>query len=1001
MQIRELGGKGARLWQGLLAPLLGLLSLVSWGTEFKEDDLRLLDVQFGQHTFDQGLDVYLRGSRFYVPLVDLVALLEIDVATDGRGAKGQLTGSGPRFLLQRQADGWLVEIDGERQRPAHGRIVVDNHLIYIDQGLAEDWFGLTLVLDAPNSRLHLKTAFTLPFEARLARKNRKVARQHYLEPVRQPTLDTAYAWFELPSADVRVSHITRNHLKEDVDTQRVTNYTLRTNGDLAGMSTESFLTGQRESGLSNVSLRMDRFDHQRSMGGPLGLSQISLGDLSHPGLPLAPGGYGRGVIIGNDTVGARSHQDVQNIEGDYFPGWEVELYLNGTLVDYQVIPEDGHYKFTDVVLFEGDNPFVLKFYGPNGRVDEKTQNLFVGADVQDTNRFRYTLSVSQPDKKLYRPDNDNFTAPEVEDVTQAVFTGKYTFGRALSLSAGVMQRQGEQQDETYYHAGIQTQWLGQRLSLDATNSNSEETDYIYSLSGHAFRMQYNLNITDYAEDSDTDNPLQSAYNLSLSRRFGGTSAVLRARRRVFDVGYNDEYRLGVSGKLAGMGWSNTLEYRASEDALGEGDFLEGSFFLSRSRAPLSLRMNVNYGVRPEPELNSVGASASYQLAPKTHLNVDVDHSLLTDATRYKLGMSWQLPYMRVTPSIIYGDDGLLQGYLEFSTSLGRRSGRLGDYYAMSSSPVSSFGSVKARLFEDRNMNGAYEVGEPLLSGGDIHALQAGRKAVSNSAGVAWLDNIKPWMPTDIRYVPNSVDEPFLTYSGDPFSVVARPGKATAVDLPFVRVGDVDGVVYRQSADRLIPARGVKVQISNEAGVVVDWQNTDSDGYYNFVGLRPSTYVLSVKGEALLNKSLSTVTINGDGNYVAGVELLLEEKNTQDELEQLFADTTMALREAPAPDREVAPRVSSAVAQEQWTVQVASYAKPAGAEHLLQRLRGMGYQAFAKRVSIASGVYTRVFVGPYAVKPPAAAVKREVDVKLGVDALLVRQAVGVGNRLALK
>lgn len=892
--------------------MIAALSLLGAGmvmaSTFNDENLALLDIVFDSQKIGDGVDAYIDDGDIFMPLIDLVDLLEIRVDVDSSGASGVvLAEEGAFFLVQNDSNEWNVTRNNITTLVDASLITVFEGYIYIERRLALDWFGTDFELDFNDSYLHLHPTKLLPFQEKLLRKKRKISAQGDLGEPEQPALNLPYAMAEIPSVDARINYLSRRHDEKDNDDFSSVFYAMRTYGDFLGMSAQTFWTGRRDEGIKGASISFDRFDSTRSMGGFLGLSQFSFGDLSHPTLPLAPGSYGRGLIVGNDIVSGDSNRNVRDIEGDFYPGWEVELYLNNAIIGYQTIGEDGHYRFEDVILFQGKNEFVLKFYGPSGQVEEKRESINVGAESDKSNNFYYTLSVSQPDRKVYEIGDDAVNAETADDLYQASFITRYTIGSLFSIQAGAQETGGEKyrddsvpraeesddlDDENirrqYYSLELQANLSAHTVSATAAKQNERELSYLYRIGGSFGGMAYRLDYSDFGEFIDplAGEPVKNFYALSLSRRFKRGSAVLRMNRSEKDSQYSDEYRLGVSGSAYRFNWSNGLIYEStvysqalkdkdSGEELDDAESLSGAFILSTSLSSFIARLTTSYDVIPENKLSKLNLSTSYRLYPKANVNFDYSHSLITDSNQYRVGMNWQLSHFQITPSVIYNDDGQWQGQVQLSTSLGKRTGRLGSYYNLASDPSMSKGAVRARLFEDQNFDGEYQLGEPLLSGGEIQAVQARRKGRSNKAGVAWLDAMQPWTPTDVIVDSNTLDAGAMALTRKPFSLSSRPGKVIELDLPFTRVGDFDGSVYDLIDGIHSPVRGVVVVVVNEAGEKLSQQMTDTDGYFDFSKLLPGKYTLEVEGAILLSVKPEVITISPSGNYVAGVEVIVQ------------------------------------------------------------------------------------------------------------------------------
>lgn len=1065
----------------VLILLLFTIETISAAT-FDDENLALLDVVFDRQEVGDGIDAYLNGDDIFMPLIDLVALLEINVVVDSNGARGVVVNDEGEFVLSKvDGGGWDVAINGEVQPVSTQSIKIFEDYIYIERVLALEWFGAAFELDFNDSYMHLTTTKSLPFQEKLLRKKRVISAQGDLGEPEQPALKLPYAMAEIPSVDARVNFLSRRHDKEEADDFSSVFYAMRTYGDLLGMNAQTFWTGRRDEGIQGASISFDRFDSTRSMGG-IGLSQFSFGDLSHPALPLAPGSYGRGVILGNDIVSGDSSRNIRDIDGDFYPGWEVELYLNGTIIGYQTIGESGRYSFKDVILFQGKNEFSLKFYGPSGQVEEKKEYISVGADSDNLNNFYYTLSASQPDRKVYEIGDDAVRAQTADDLYQASLITRYTFGSVFSLQAGAQETGGGKYQESnvlnltdeediddevrrqYYSLELQANIKTHSLSITGAKQNERELSYLYRLGGSFGGMAYRLDYRDYGDFKDTfkSDSINNFYALSLNKRFKRSSIVFKMNRSENDLQYYDEYRLGISGSAYRVNWSNNLLYEntvfstpldnaSSQKKVTDLESFSGAFIVSTSLSSFIARLTAAYDILPDSQLSKLNISTSYRLYPKANVNFDFSHSLVTNDNQYRVGLNWQLSHFQITPSVIYSDDGLWQGQVQLSTSLGKRTGRLGSYYDLSSNPSMSKGAVRARLFEDQNSDGEYQRGEPLLSGGEVQAVQTRRRGRSNKAGVAWLDSMQPWTPTDIVIDSNTLDAGAMALTREPFSIASRPGKVIELDLPFTRVGDFDGNVYDVVDGIHNPVRGVIVVLINKAGEKLKQEITDTDGYFDFSKLIPGDYTLEVEGGDLMSVTPELITITPDGNYVAGVEVIIQrlfDEEDESEIIPLLNGPSSSLRIEknknveslvderiappafgnPAPVRERltvintpidddemllnpavevsgAPQVVSSknaktefISKEgkgaentssAWSLQAGSFSNEIIAEGFSKKLEASGYQSKITPVVVNNKDFYRVFALGFDDREKAAESKVMFDEKFGVKSLVVK------------
>jgi len=970
---------------------------VKTATVFTDDNLALLDVRFKQYRVGDGVEAYIVNDRVYLPLVDVFAFLELNISTTADGAAGWFINENYDFSLRQTASGWLATVIGMEVDVPDDEIVQFYDMLYADMRLLDDWFGARFTLNFSQSLLTLSTQQELPFEKRISRNERIINKRQMPKVAENPLLDNPYKPAEIPSLNLSTTHLTQRNEKNDSETERYTTYSVISHGDLGYMNSEVFVSGDREEGLRSASLHLQRFDHSGAMLGPMGATHIGMGDISSPGIPFAAaGGNGRGIVINNKDLNTNQKSDLRVIEGDYHPGWDIELYQNGIVVGYQTIGADGHYEFSNIPLFLGNNRFTLKFYGPGGKEETEERTLFLGANQDDVGKIKYSASIFQP---VLKTINLNEVNDDREVYEQAVFSAEYGLTPNASLHAGFAHKARDTDDaKNFYNVGLQSSVWDTRLLFDVTTDDQSNNVYAFSANQYIHTTNLRLGIVEYDSDlnSDTDS-LQRKLSLGASGKVFGMPYNFRGNRDIRTHTTEDNYDLGVSGSIERLNWSNALSYTHLKDDANSSDSLDGSLFLGYSLSPINFRFGVNYQVTPEKEIDSADLSTFFSIDKKASVNFSTRYRPADNSTRYNLGLTWQLPYFQLTPSVSYDSDGQITGLVTLSASLGKRSSTEGTYYNLNNTRQANLGSFKARLFEDQNNNGYYEIDEPLLEGGEISATQSHRKGRSDEDGIAWLERISAWQQTDIEYDPGSLPVAPMVYTGKPFSVVMRPGSVTAVNMPFVRTGEIDGTIYRTEKGFSSHARGIRLSLINSLGQTVKQTMTDSYGFFLFESLRPDDYRLEAMNEAWLTPEDAHFNISADGDEIFDKKLLLgpepklSKKKPVSLLEMRKSTNitpTRTISQA-APYKPVGSTKKSTRVERFWTLQVASYRQPANAQALETRLRQQGYQSFSRSVIIEGRSFIRVYAGNNASKKLALKNKKHIDRSINVRSMAVK------------
>ena len=115
----------------------------------------------------------------------------------------------------------------------------------------------------------------------------------------------------------------------------------------------------------------------------LDVTEFTVGDVFTPQVPLiSRQQVGRGAEISNFPLLRPTEFDRITLRGDLPLGWEVELYRNEVLLNFQLSRQDGLYEFVDVPLVYGLNILrlgVLWTPGPKARGDAEVS--LVGAGL--------------------------------------------------------------------------------------------------------------------------------------------------------------------------------------------------------------------------------------------------------------------------------------------------------------------------------------------------------------------------------------------------------------------------------------------------------------------------------------------------------------------------------------------------------------------------------------------------------------------------------------------
>jgi len=225
----------------------------------------------------------LRGV-LYLPLDDMMVLLEFDIKTDNAAgtAEGSFLSPARSFALSLVKG--EVEIDHHAETLEKDSVLQRNGHVYVSAAIFEKWFGIKPSLKRQTMVLKIDSDLVLPLEARherhqiwqriLATTDKQIADD--LIKVQNP-----YQLFAWPSVDVDLATAYGRGGKQGQDRYDAS-YAVLAGGDLGYMTTNFFATGSVKKPVTNLRLTMGRKDPDGDLLGALHATNFSFGDIESP-----------------------------------------------------------------------------------------------------------------------------------------------------------------------------------------------------------------------------------------------------------------------------------------------------------------------------------------------------------------------------------------------------------------------------------------------------------------------------------------------------------------------------------------------------------------------------------------------------------------------------------------------------------------------------------------------------------------------------------------------
>lgn len=831
--------------------------------QVSDDDMVIVEVKLAGHVLDDVVMGYYRDDYLLFPLKELISRLQfpIEVNVLTGTAQGWFIKESRPFALSIKDE--LAKSGATVHRFTPKQVVWETDDIYVDTRLLSQWFPVNMTFNHRRQVVEMQSRELLPVEAALMREKRTMAKGgEYKRPVYR-RVEESYSLISPPSADVtfRTAYDSSSGRAWEND------LSLLAANDAMYLNQITFGSFDEAGGIIDLRTRLERQDVDGALLGPLHAREISLGDVYSPPVDLvAKNTEGRGVFLTNFSNEYLAQSDRVVIRGDVQAGWDVELYRNDILLDFQRVGANGQYEFVDVPLLVGFNTFRLVFYGPFGERREETRRYVNDPAQRDKGKVYYRVAVTQHERDVIPVGNDDEFGTPDQGSERLSTEFSYGIADAVSLESNLVSLPLEDGSREHYaSAGLRSAFWGMLADAQLTQAFNNEAQ------AGLVRLQTNLGtfniVMEHNEfldgfkseqaDSITDPfvrhsaaRLDGALNIGLSRPIG--------------FGLGGEYQEHESGRtvhilsnrlstyIAGAYASHTLRYQRDEGVAGFTalDELEGDLLLSiRPWDRWTLRGEQIYDIKPEADLENTALTAEYMLYEDLNFRSGVVKNFENEGiTSYSIGLNKYFKRLLAGMDSRYSDDGEVEVGLSVSLSLGRNP-HTGEWLA-SYKEMASDGTVAPLVYLDHNQNSTFDAEDEPIEGAAFRVERMQQDETTDAQGSTLLQRIPLHQPVNVELDEKSLEDPYLLPLEKGKEVVAREGIPVAVEFPVVMTGEVDGTVYVKTPEDTKEASSVQLELLNEKGEIYARRTSSYDGFFLFEMIPLGTYYLRVSPEQL-------------------------------------------------------------------------------------------------------------------------------------------------------
>jgi hypothetical protein len=829
-----------------------------------------------------------------VSLFNLIEILNfpIELSLDGLSASGWFISVENTFSLVIPDGENLpaeVTLNGQKRLVFPQQFSVENGDVYFDADEVSQWFGIYFDFDFANMKINLTSEQPLPIQQRLARSLRDNNSSKFVKnKAILPMIETPYQVLSSPILDIRLSSTIRQE-KTDFG------YSIVGSNDLAFFNSSYFMNGQSGNDVANARLTLGKESKESDLLGPINATEYSFGDI----IPVRTGGRGtsglsRGFKFTNKPVGRVIDYDQISLNGDIQPNWDIELYRNGILLSTQTSLASGRYTFNDIDLLYGNNQLELVFYGPQGQVERKVEDVFVANTGLNSGELIYSMSLTENNTSLF-------------DISTINNTGQSGWTLASQIGAGINDWMSVGFSQTYEsnnggNEALQSYGVSTTLSLfdkflvqaGAQTDNNDNLSFQFStgsqIGNHSIGVEYsqtsnkftildeNLNVTNTSTQKNNRTNISFAGALYTHNNVN-ISYQNQLSHIKFSSGDSSQFitnSLAYSGRQ--MSINNVLNWENSNvNGINSQSLMGNTFIQKRIRGSFA-RVSSSYSLYPEKEFLSHSAKIDVKVLPNIKSQLALSYAVKTKNLSTRLQLTWLQDNFNLQGSIQTdaNDNWRVGLFAGFSFGL---TPDLGELY-MSKAPLTSYGALAVRVFEDQNTNGVYDEGELLIEGARLKALQNSRFADSNENGIAVLKTMPKQLITDVVLERSSLPDAFLMPVVEGISINPRRGFLGGIDFPVVLAGEIDGTIYVEGADGTQRvAAFATLYLRNKQGDIVASTRSEYDGYYLFTDLLPGDFELSLDAEYLKRNKLRaakdiSIVLSSAGDVMSAMDFNL-------------------------------------------------------------------------------------------------------------------------------
>jgi hypothetical protein len=823
----------------------------------------------GYYKFETNV-IITDAKKLYINIDDLFNKLGIYCKVEDGGTllKG---------FIENEKKNYSVDLNS-RQIEVGNKIIKSNTgivkklgAIYLESTIITKAFGLTIIFNYRSLSIKLEANFELPLEKqmRLEQIRKNISKLQNKEPKVDKVVQREYHLFKEGMLDWSLAS---SQTKNETTRNRIG---LGIGAELLYGQVNISINYNDQNKFDNRQLHYNWrwVDNDKKYFKQVEIGKIYNQSISFLETPVI------GASINNTPNTVRKTGGYHTINEYTEPNWTVELYINDVLVDYTAADASGLYVFKVPIVY-GYTTLTLKFYGPLGeeRIEERTMNI--------------PFTFIPPKKTEYSVSGGVLQDGENSKFGRAVVN--YGVNRSVTIGGGFEYLSSIPNKPFIPFATIAFQPFS-KLILNAEYAHSVRTKGLlnYNFGKSSFlEIEYVKYVDGQVAARFNANEERKA-NILLPFKMKKVSGYARLNYNQFvynafnfnqfDAIFSGYYKNFNANVSALLNWvSNRPSYITSNIALSyrikNGFILRPSVEFNNSDNQL-----LRHRIEIEKRISKMYFSASYE------------RNSVSKTDNFFLTFRYDLPFARAGFISSYSNNRLnfsenAQGSIAFG--IGDGSVKPGYNSALGK------GGILFYPFLDLNQNGKKDKGEQMVLLSNVK-VNGGQADISKKDSIVRVSDLNSFINYNITFFDDDLDNVSWRFKYKSYQVLVDPHQYKRVDVPIFSVGEISGMIYLNK-DNISKGLGrITIQVIDKKGNKVAETLSESDGYYNYLGLNPGEYTIRIDEKQLQelgyqaspSKHNITIKVSVDGAIIDALDFTMQSKKKLVEKSDVQKDAT--------------------------------------------------------------------------------------------------------------